>query len=100
MTRSCHAYFSCTAQIRISKSRSAQRRWPSTVMSSDCSTRFARSESRRSAIRLEQLLVLRLAVLRQHLGVLHHRHHLPNLRLLEPSVFYWLAREFKKARSF
>ena len=34
-------------------------------MSSECSTRFARSESQRSVIRLEQLLALRLQVLRR-----------------------------------
>src|SRR5881409_5786 len=78
-TKSCHAYFSFTGQIRISKSRSAQRRWQFTVMSSDSSTRFARSESQRSCIRLEQLLVLRLQVLRRR-QVPHHHHHHPDPR--------------------
>src|SRR5438093_12303679 len=86
-TKFCHAYFSFTRQIGTSKSRSAQRRWPSTVMSSDCSTRFARSESQRSVIRLEQLLALRLQVLRRQ-QVPHHHHHRPNPSLQEPLVSY------------
>src|SRR5205807_8213252 len=81
MTKSCPAYFSFTEQIRTSKSRSAQRRWPSTAMSSESSTRFARSESRRSAIRLGRLLPPRLEVLHHRLEVLP-RHRRPNLRFL------------------
>src|SRR6266403_4477394 len=87
-TKFCHAYFSFTAQIGTSKFRSAQRRWPSTGMSSECSTRFARSESQRSVIRLEQLLALRLQVLRRRQVPHHHhhhrRHHHPSLQ--EPLV--------------
>ena len=66
MIRSCRACFSFTGEIRTSRSRSAPRRWQSTVMSSESSTRFAPSESQRSAIRLEQLPPLRLAVLHRH----------------------------------
>src|SRR5881296_3057188 len=81
-TKSCRAYFSFTGQIGTSKSLSAQRRWLSTAMSLECSTRFARSESQKSVIRLEQLLALRLQVLHRLLGVLHHHHHHhPNPRL-------------------
>src|SRR6266480_7334087 len=92
-TKFCHAYTSFTVQIGTSKSRSAQRRWPSTVTSSDCSTRFARSESQRSVIRLEQLLALRLQVLRRrqvphHHHHHHHHHHRPNRSLREPLVSY------------
>src|SRR5882724_2481887 len=66
MTRSCRAYLSFTEEIRTSKFRSAPRRWQSMVMSSESSIRFGRSESQRSAIKSEQLLVL-------HLEGLHRR---------------------------
>src|SRR6266536_2404472 len=101
--KSCRAYFSFTGQIRISRSRSAQRRWLSTAMSLDYSTRSGQSESRRWAIRLGQLLALRRQVLRRRQVPHHHHHHhhhRPNPSLQEPLVFYWLAREFKKARNF
>src|SRR2546430_8784561 len=65
MTRSCRACLGFTGEIRTSRSQSAPRRWQSTVMSSESSTRFDQSESQRSAIRLEQLPPLRLAVLRR-----------------------------------
>src|SRR5438067_13785344 len=84
-TKFCHAYFSFTRQIGTSKSRSAQRRWPSTVMSSDCSTRLARSESQTSVIRLEQLLASRLQVLRRRQVPPHHHPHTPP-SLQEPSL--------------
>src|SRR5216117_3029078 len=87
-TKSCRAYFSFTGQIGTSKSLSAQRRWLSTAMSSECSTRFARSESQRSVIRLEQLLALRLQVLRRQQVPHHHHHRRPNPSLQEPLVSY------------
>src|SRR5213593_4843317 len=57
MTRSCRACLGFTGEIRTSRSQSAPRRWQSTVMSSESSTRFDQSESQRSAIRLEQPLL-------------------------------------------
>ncbi len=65
MTRSCRACLGFTGEIQTSRSQSAPRRWQSTVMSSESSTRFDQSESQRSAIRLEQPPPLRLAVLRR-----------------------------------
>jgi len=78
MTRSCRACLGFTGEIRTSRSQSAPRRWQSTVMSSESSTRFDQSESQRSAIRLEQPPPLRLAVLRRR----------PEVRLQESLLSY------------